>query len=147
MQLDAKEKEEQRFAIDEAVFPFKAKCPGKEYVCENYKDVAEMLTNPIGGVAMIKHVNSLFVETAPKKWKPILLASIANNPLIAHYMIDYSKANSPYVKSHLFTGDLQDQPNIYYGNGQGFDTIRNAISECEIENVRVSKLKANNGNH
>ena len=138
MQLDSKEDSSKRFHIDECSFPFTVKCPARRYTVSDYGDVAEMLTNPIGGLSMIKHALTLRVNK-----KPISLESLANNPLVAYYMMDYSRANSSYVKGYLYRGELLDQPNIYYGQGQAFDTIRNAVSECELENLRVTKQQAN----
>jgi len=138
MQLDAKEDSSKRFHIDECSFPFTVKCPARLYSVSDYGDVAEMLTNPIGGLSMIKHALTLRVNK-----KPISLESLANNPLVAYYMMDYSRANSSYVKGYLYRGELLDQPNILYGQGQAFDTIRNAVSECELENLRVTKQQAN----
>ena len=145
MQLDSKEDSSKRFHIDECSFPFTVKCPARLYTVSDYSDVAEMLTNPIGGLSMIKHALTLSVRVG-KGWKPISLESLANNPLVAHYMIEYSRANSSYVKGYLYRGELQDQPNILYGNGQAFDVIRNAVSECELENLRVAKQQANSNN-
>lgn len=142
MQLDAKEDSSKKFHIDECSFPFTVKCPARTYSVSDYGDVAEMLTNPIGGLSMIKHALSLSVKVG-KQWKSISLESLANNPLVAYYMMDYSRANSSYVKGYLYRGELLDQPNILYGQGQAFDTIRNAVSECELENIRVTKQQAN----
>ena len=142
MQLDSKEDSSRVFHIDEGVFPFTAKCPARVYQCWDYGDVAEML-EPIYGLTTIQHVKSLSVKIGNKTPKPISLASLANNPLVAHYMIAWSRANASYVRGYLFEGELVDQPHIYYGEGQGFDVIRNAIAECELDNLRVAKQQVN----
>ncbi len=142
MQLDAKENSSKRFHIDECSFPFTVKCPARLYRVSDFGDVAEMLTNPIGGLSAIKHALSLSVKVG-KQWKAISLESLANNPLIAHYMAYYAEANAPTTKGYLFEGGHRDQPNILYGIGQAFYTIRNAVSECELENLRVTKQQAN----
>lgn len=147
MQLDKKEDSSRVFHIDEGVFPFKANCPAREYYCEDYKDVAEML-EPIYGLSAIQHFVSLSVKVGNKTPRPISLESLANNPLVAHYLGLYSKANATYVKGYLFDGEFGDQPYILLGEGQAFDIIRNAISECEIDNYRVAKQQANkDGRH
>lgn len=143
MQLLSKEDSSRVFHIDEGVFPFTAKCPARKYVCWDYADVAEML-EPIHGLTAMQHAVSLSVKVG-KNSKPISLASLANNPLVAHYLIAWSRANASYVRGYLFEGELCDQPHIYYGEGQAFDVIRNAISECELDNIMVAKQQANNG--
>lgn len=145
MQLDAKEEPSKRFHIDECSFPFTVKCPARLYKVSDYGDVAEMLTNPIGGLSMIKHALTLSVKVG-RSWKPISLESLANNPLVAHYMAAYSEATAPTTKGYLFRGHLLDQPNILYGMGQAFYTIRNSIAECEAENHRVLRQQANTNN-
>jgi hypothetical protein len=141
MQLDSKEKHDRYFHIDDDSFPFTAKSPAKKYYCESYSDLENMLTDNVAGLDTFKHVQTLTIRVG-NKWKHISLESLANNPLIAYYMIAYSRATSDYVKGFLFDGVLNEQPNIYYGEGQAFDTIRNAISECEIENIRAAKRQA-----
>lgn len=146
MQLDTPEKPENVFVVTEDSFPFGMKGgAGVEYYCTSYSDLAEILTSPLSGQTLIKHAMSLYVGKT-KNWKRLSLESISQNPVIGQYMIDYSRATCNYVKSHLFPGELSEQPNILYGNGQAFDVIRNAIAECELENHRILKQQANVNN-
>lgn len=146
MQLEAPEKPDNVFVVTEESFPFRMKGgAGMEYYCSSYSDLSEILTTPANGQTLIQHAMSLYVGRA-KNWKRLSLESISQNPVIALYMVDYARATCNYVKSHLFPGDLSEQPNILYGNGQAFDVIRNAISECELENHRVLKQQANANN-
>lgn len=145
MQLEKAENPKTCFRLSNECFPFKAKSPGNKYSCENWDDVGKMLLNPTHGNSPIQHVKALSVKVG-KNWRPISLESVAFQESVAWHIALYSKANAPYVKSHLFPGELSEQPNILYGEGQAFDTVKAAIDECELENVRTMKRQAKENN-
>lgn len=146
MQLEKAESNKTTFVISDECFPFKAKTSIAEYVCNCWSDVEAMLLTPAKGTNHIQHCKALKVRVG-KTWQPINLESIIYNPSVAQYLASYSRATAEHVKGYLFHGDLADQPNILYGEGQAFDIIRSAKSESELEQIRSLKQESrNNGN-
>lgn len=147
MQLESKENSERVFDIHSAEFPILVKCPAREYEINSLEDVSEMLLSPVSGLSMIQHALSLSVKCG-KSWKRLSIESLAFIPEVAPYLIEYGRATSEFVRGYLYSGELVDQPNIIYGQGQAFDIIASAKSECELDSYRTARqnAKQSNGN-